>query len=340
MPGLSIACASRDSVTGTQAGVLAAGTAQAVTDGTIFEAASLSKPVFAFAVLEQLVARGKLDLDRPLDAYLVEPYPSADDRTALITARHVLTHTSGLPNWRHSMREPLRLAFAPGAQYLYSGEGFYFLQTVVEAISGVGLGAFMRPTLDALGMYASDYVWRRSYAIVAAHPHDIHGNPLPWDSELLGTGLNALVRGDGGSLDSWKTSQALEALGRISPPRDALPWNAMPNAAWSLFTTGPDYGAFVRELLRRPEHPMLVPSVRISAYVSRGLGVAIQVRDGNRTFYHTGANPGFKSAMFGDLSAGRGIVTFANGDGGFPLNMHVTESALGAQPAIFALEQP
>ncbi len=44
--------------------------------------------------------------------------------------------------------------------------------------------------------------------------------------------------------------------------------------------------------------------------------------------------------MFGDLSSGKGVVSLANGDGGFPLNMHVVEAALGPQPAVFDLEEP
>ena len=114
----------------------------------------------------------------------------------------------------------------------------------------------------------------------------------------------------------------------------------MPNAAWSLYTTAADYAAFVRALLHRPEHPMLRPAVQTSRFVWRGLGIAVQVRDGRRLFYHTGSNPGFKAAMFGDLERRLGVVAFANSDGGFPLDMHVVEAALGPQPAIFDLEQP
>jgi hypothetical protein len=44
--------------------------------------------------------------------------------------------------------------------------------------------------------------------------------------------------------------------------------------------------------------------------------------------------------MFGDFETGRGFTSFANGDGGFPLNMHLLEDAVGVQPAILYLEQP
>jgi CubicO group peptidase (beta-lactamase class C family) len=66
-------------------------TKEAVTDDTIFEAASLSKPVFAYAVLK-LVDQGKVGLDVPLSTYLPKPYIESDDRLAKITARIVLSH--------------------------------------------------------------------------------------------------------------------------------------------------------------------------------------------------------------------------------------------------------
>jgi len=65
----------------------------------VFEAASLSKPVMAYAVLK-LADAGKLDLDKPLSQYLDKPYIDNDERLNLITARRVLTHTTGFPNWR------------------------------------------------------------------------------------------------------------------------------------------------------------------------------------------------------------------------------------------------
>ena len=73
--------------------------AQPVSDETMFEAASLGKPVFAYAML-RLVDAGVIDLDRPLYDYL--PLPETNNaRMRRVTARHVLSHTTGLPNWRH-----------------------------------------------------------------------------------------------------------------------------------------------------------------------------------------------------------------------------------------------
>lgn len=73
-------------------------TGQPVTGETVFEAASLSKPVFTYAVLK-LVEQGKLGLDVPLTTYLPKPFIGGDERLAKITARIVLSHRSGFPNW-------------------------------------------------------------------------------------------------------------------------------------------------------------------------------------------------------------------------------------------------
>lgn len=104
---------------------------EAVTADTIWPVASLTKPVFAFGVL-QLVERGLLALDQPLAAseglrqHLFDP----ENHSASITARHALSHTTGLPNWRDE--SGLRFHAAPGSHYHYSGEGLNYLQSVVE----------------------------------------------------------------------------------------------------------------------------------------------------------------------------------------------------------------
>jgi CubicO group peptidase (beta-lactamase class C family) len=95
VPGLSIAIIKDGKIFLNQGfGVMSASSKEPVNDNTVFEAASLSKPVFAYAVLK-LVDAGKLDLDKPLVQYLGKAYIENDDRQNLITARRVLTHTTG-----------------------------------------------------------------------------------------------------------------------------------------------------------------------------------------------------------------------------------------------------
>jgi CubicO group peptidase (beta-lactamase class C family) len=101
---------------------------------TLFEAASLSKPAFAYAVL-QLVGSGKLDFDAPLANYLAVPWISNESRLKRITARMVLSHTSGLPHgWPRG--SPIALRFDPGAKFAYSANGMEYLRPVVEKLSG------------------------------------------------------------------------------------------------------------------------------------------------------------------------------------------------------------
>jgi hypothetical protein len=128
VPGVSIALIQRGKTIWVHGfGVKKAGTSQPVTGETVFEAASLSKPVFAYGVLK-LVDQGKLGLDVPLTTYLPKPYIPGDQRLAKITARIVLSHRTGFPNWRDG--DSLPLYFTPGERFSYSGEGYIYLQRV------------------------------------------------------------------------------------------------------------------------------------------------------------------------------------------------------------------
>jgi CubicO group peptidase (beta-lactamase class C family) len=148
-----------------------------VDDGTVFAAASLTKPVFATGVMA-LVDAGALDLDRPLDEYGAEPYLASDERAASITARMVLSHTTGFPNWRED--GPLYLRWAPGTRWGYSGEGFAYLQQVVEHLAGVGLDRYMaEAVLRPLGMHDSSFLLRAQDEARVAIGHDHQGRPQP-----------------------------------------------------------------------------------------------------------------------------------------------------------------
>lgn len=101
---------------------------------TYFEAASLSKPVFCLFVLK-LSEEGKIDLDKPLFEYLPNEN-IADERYKTITARMVLSHTTGLPNWGESN---IVLDFDPGTRFSYSGEAFVYLAKVIATLYKVTL---------------------------------------------------------------------------------------------------------------------------------------------------------------------------------------------------------
>ncbi len=118
--------------------------AEAVAGDTLFEAASVTKAVFAFAV-NRMAERGEIDLDRPLHTYLPFEDIAHDRRYEKITARHVLSHQTGFPNWRWMNPDgKIDIKFYPGIQYGYSGEGFEYLGRVVAHIAGEPLETVVR----------------------------------------------------------------------------------------------------------------------------------------------------------------------------------------------------
>jgi len=131
--------------------------------------------VFAHAVL-QLADQGHLSLDAPLAGYL-PGYLPADERASSITARHVLSHSAGLPNWRNADL-PLKTYFQPGERFSYSGEGFLYLQKAIEAVTGEKVHTLAeRLVLGPFGMVRSSFVWDWRFDTNRAFPHDAFGRP-------------------------------------------------------------------------------------------------------------------------------------------------------------------
>lgn len=149
IPGLSIAVIRKgDLFWQKELGVKNMDTKDPVSGNTVFEAASLSKPVFAYAVMK-MAERDEIDIDKPLVEYVSDQYVEEnflarkidDDRFRKITTRMVLSHQTGFPNWRGS--NPLTFNRDPGERFGYSGEGFGFLQKVIEHITGISLNDFV-----------------------------------------------------------------------------------------------------------------------------------------------------------------------------------------------------
>src|SRR5438876_4692583 len=126
-------------------GVRDSASKEPVDNDTVFEAASVSKTVFAYAAMK-LCEKGVIGLDTPLTKYAPKPFLEGDPRLELITARHVLSHTTGFQNWR-SEKEPLKIHFTPGEKYLYSGEGYSYLQSVVTQVTGQPIEPYMKANL-------------------------------------------------------------------------------------------------------------------------------------------------------------------------------------------------
>ncbi len=143
---------------------------------TVFSAASLSKQVFAYAALK-LAESGDFDLDRPLHKYLEYEDLMHDDRYKLITARMILSHSSGLPNWR---RGKLKLQFDPGKQFSYSGEGFVYLGKAIENHLPKEIEEVIQELVfDPLKMSNSSFIWQERFEANYAPPHDFLGTSIP-----------------------------------------------------------------------------------------------------------------------------------------------------------------
>ncbi len=277
-----------------------------VDTNTIFQAASLSKPVFAYTVL-RLVDRGVIDLDTPLVNYVDEKTIKEihlgedfdDVRVGKITARMALTHTSGLPNWRRNGR--LEFLFDPGSQFGYSGEGIGLLQKVVEQITGEPLEELVaEQTFEPLGMTNSTYTASKIDLERYAWPHDGAGTISPRPPELLK---------------------------RIE--------RARPHAAATLNTTAADYAKFVIALMagagleESTARQMVRPQVDIEdqSEVAWGLGVGLEKAEGSPHPWHWGDNDDSKAFFIADPEDGSGLVYFSNSYNGLSIVGGILEIA-------------
>jgi hypothetical protein len=132
--------------------------------------------VFTYAVLK-LVEQGKLGLDVPLTTYLPKPFIAGDERLAKITARIVMSHRTGFPNWPADDGS-VSIYFTPGERFSYSGQGYIYLQRVVEQITGKSLNQYMTEAVfTPLGMTSSSYVRRPDFDALTATGYDSDGKP-------------------------------------------------------------------------------------------------------------------------------------------------------------------
>ncbi len=148
IPGASLAIIKDGKVIYSQVyGVSNAQSGMPITEKTLFEAGSITKPVFAFVVM-RLVERGILKLDQPLYELLPFGEVSHDERYKIITARHVLCHQTGLPNWaQRDSTGHFNLLFTPGTKFGYSGEGYEYLKRVIEHITGKNISQLLNEEL-------------------------------------------------------------------------------------------------------------------------------------------------------------------------------------------------
>ncbi|MGW0160175.1 serine hydrolase domain-containing protein [Mycobacterium sp. NPDC003323] len=192
--------------------------AEPMTTDTIFDLASLTKPLATATAVMQLHEQGSIELDDPLQSYLPGFNPDGDPRRARVTLRMLLTHTSGIAGdlsldgpWgldRADKDEGIRRAMGawvvhePGTLFHYSDIGFILLGTVVEKLTGRSIDSYVAERVFApLGMADSHYL----PAAKACGPHRMWGNALAFDP-----GAPAVGDCPAGT---WRT----ELLARVAP---------------------------------------------------------------------------------------------------------------------------
>ena len=316
VPGMSIALI-RDGKTfwAHGFGVKDVKTNQLVTEETTLEAASLSKPVFAYGVLK-LVDAGKLDLDAPLTKYLPQRYIEGDERLDKITARIVLSHRTGFRNWRGDGSNPLKIYFTPGEKFSYSGEGYVYLQKVVEQITGKKLNEYMSEAVFVpLGMTSSSYVWRAEYDARTATGHDADGQPQ----------------------DKWKPQEANAASSLQTTAGD-----------YARFVEAVLDGKGLKPVtLQELEKPQIAvdPAYtnctdRVPGQLSKelfwGLGWGIQETKDGESLWHWGDNGSFKAYVVAYPKQKIGVVMFLNGENGLSIRDKMVRMALGGEQPAFA----
>lgn len=350
VPGAAIAIVSGGQVAWTrELGFKNALNRPPVEAATIFPAASLGKPLFAYALL-RMHEQELIDIERPLYQNLPFPDLDADPRAQRITARHVLSHTTGLQNWRRSDQHKLLLSFEPGERFGYSGEGFYHLQRVVETITVRGIDELMRERMfEPLGMRSSSYSWLTEYAEVIASGHGFGGSPSDAWSAQLGPKMAEMASRTNKPLASWKHEDVVQAFGQVASGSASVPNFLIPNVAGSLLSTAGEYANFLARLLcdvaggefaigDETRRRMLSPQVRVNGALAYGLGWALESAGGRDYFWQWGDNGNFKAFTIGESARRWGIVILTNGAGGMKLSNLIVREATGHDHPAFLWE--
>lgn len=311
IPGLSVAVIRDGRVVWDGAyGVKNTTTDESVSRETVFEAASLTKPLFAYAVMH-LAEKGTLDLDTPIVDYLdldeIESFiehPVTLDEFQYswfkqITSRHVLSHSSGLPHGERG--EPYPLQFAPGGDYRYSAEGYRLLQILVEKLTRSRVTSLVKETvIEPLGMTRTSMVWRDEFGSDAANGHDRLGDPQP------------------------------------------LRQYSEPHAAASLYTTAADYAKFVCAVLNddgldeRTVKDMLAPQIDAGENLSWSLGFGLQTDENGTAFWQWGDFVIFRNFIIAYPEQKTGVVYLTNSNFGLSICSRLIGAAVGGNTHFLA----
>lgn len=307
VPGVSVAVINGYEIEWVRGyGVANAETGEPVTSRTLFQAASISKPVAAMAAL-RLVEEGRLELDGDVNDRLTSWKLPMSPHTARrpVTLRRLLNHTAGLtvhgfpgyaadvplPSLQQILdgvapanTPPIRNDLEPGTHWRYSGGGFTVLQQLLIDVAGPPFPEIItRTVLDPVGMAASTYEQPLSpeRAEQAASAHRPNGS---------------VVTG------GWYTYPELAAAGLWTTPTDL--------ARFAIEIQKSLRGDSNRVLSRAMTEAMLTPNRD-----DWGLGLSIQGSGRSQRFGHGGSNEGFRCRLLAWVS-GQGVVVMTNSDRG------------------------
>jgi CubicO group peptidase (beta-lactamase class C family) len=307
VPGVSVAAVGTKSLACRSWG--SAGPGRPMTERTIFEAASMAKPVTTYVALT-LVADGSLELDTPLCRYARRKYVE-DPRIEIVTARHAVTHQSGL--WVETNDAPPHFEKDPAVEFKYSNVGFMYLQSVIEETTGEAFDVTAERVLRQLGMNDSSWVWRADYEDRFATPHDDRGAVLgeKWRPDV-----------------GWAPGSLHTTAGDYARFIQAV-----------LTRRGPAPARLVNEMLR--------PQIEVreswgggppGAGSWWGLGIGLQTSE-PQSFWHWGWNDGFLSFAAAWPAEEWGVVSLTNGMNGLWVCKEITTALSGRlHPAFRWLE--
>jgi len=286
---------------------------------TLFQACSMSKPVFAAGILRLFEQRG-LSLDRDVNAMLHSwhvtlPPGGSPER---ITVRRLLSHTAGtnvpgflgydrdrpiptllqvLDGVRPANNEAIRVTSVPGSAFRYSGGGTTIGEQLVGDLTGEPFPAFMEQMiLRPLGMSESTF-----------------SQPLP---ESLRSRAADGYYSDGSPVHrGWHVYPTMAAAGLWSTPADLAKFIIAIQSALKVAHDGPIDGVIARE--------MTTPSP------GREYALGLLVKGGY--FMHAGANMGFQGEFLGLLRGGRGVAIMTNSDNG----IHIANEIVHAVATVY-----
>jgi CubicO group peptidase (beta-lactamase class C family) len=292
IPGASIAIINDGEIVFHQvAGVTNAEDNTPVTPCTLFQGASITKPLFGHFVMT-FVEEGLLDLDRPLYEYLPYSPIAHDKRYQKITARMALTHQTGFPNWRTDFPDnQLFIQFEPGTNYHYSGEGYKYLTLALQAITG----------LDAAGLEAR-------FQEKIAKPIGLRHTQIVPDDTVIS--LTASPHNKG-KLVEVKTENSFKDFGAAYGVHS----EAVDFSHWLIALMNEE--TLVTATLNEYFRPQQVPipdnePLRQIGLVDYALGFAIYDFPFGRHYAHGGNNPGYTSVIAMDKKNKWGLVVFTN----------------------------